>query len=443
MNQNTFKIVSLGCAKNTVDADSMAQLLTAAGFQHVDSRKRAKVIIVNTCGFMTSASEESYAELAKLASRKKQGQILIAAGCLAERYGDGINSRVPGVDAVLGTRRWMDIADLVRGLTKSQTPSFDVTTNPGDGPTGAGSGGVKRVTVQGASAYLKIADGCSRQCAFCAIPLIKGPTASRPIESIVSEAVFLQERGVREIVLLAQNSTDYGLDLGLKNGLARLLRKMTAAAPGVDWIRIMYAFPGGVTDELIEVMATHKQIVPYIDLPLQHAHPDVLRRMGRPADIDWVYKTLEIMRKSIPDLALRSTFIVGYPGETESEFQYLLDFIGDIRFDRLGTFKFSFEKGTPAEALGDPISDDLKEERLKRLMEKQQPISLERNQDFIGRELKVLVEGSGDGVSIGRSYRDAPEVDGLVIVKGQVSPGKMIQVHIDDAMVYDLGGSPV
>ena len=437
MNENTFQIVSLGCAKNTVDADSMAQLLTAAGYQHVDSQRRAKVIIVNTCGFMTSATEESYAELAKLASRKKKGQILIAAGCLAERYGEGVTTRIPGVDAVLGPRRWVDIAGLVLELTKAEAAGIHV------GTTGGEETGVKRVTVQGASAYLKIADGCSRQCAFCAIPLIKGPTVSRPMESIVSEAVFLQQRGVREIVLLAQNTTDYGLDLGLKNGLVQLLRKMTAAAPGVDWLRIMYAFPGGVTDELIEVMATNKQIVPYIDLPLQHAHPDVLRRMGRPADIDWVYRTLEKMHKAIPDLAIRSTFIIGYPDETESEFQYLLDFIGEIRFDKLGTFKFSFEKGTPAETLGDPISDIIKEERLKRLMEKQQQISLERNRSFIGRDLKVLVEGSGDGISIGRSYRDAPEVDGLVIVKRQIPSGEMIQVHIDDAMVYDLRGSPV
>jgi ribosomal protein S12 methylthiotransferase len=300
--------------------------------------------------------------------------------------------------------------------------------------------GAARVSVQGASAYLKIADGCSRQCAFCAIPLIKGPTVSRPVESILVDVAALQAKGVREIVLLAQNTTDYGHDLGLKNGLAQLLVKMTVAAPGIAWIRIMYAYPGGVTDELIEVMAAHRQIVPYLDMPLQHAHPAVLARMGRPKDIDWVRRTLAKMRRALPDLALRSTFIVGYPGETEEEFQSLLDFIGEIRFDKLGAFKFSMEEGTSSYALGDSVPPEVKEERLKRLMEKQQQISLERNQAFVGRTLRVLIEGAGEGMSVGRSYRDAPEVDGLVLVKGEIAVGQMISVGINNAMVYDLSG---
>jgi len=418
----------------------MAQLLVAAAYEQSDSPRRAQVIIVNTCGFITSASEESYSTLAKLAARKKPGQLLIASGCLAQRYSDGVIDRIQGVDATLGTRRWMDIVDVVQSLTsgliRTSIPWHEASTVcPEERDT-------KRVSVQGSSAYLKIADGCSRQCAFCAIPLIKGPTVSRSLNSIVADAVGLQESGVREIVLLAQNTTDYGLDLGLKNGLAQLLDRMTGAVPGVDWIRIMYAYPGGVTDELIEVMASNKQVVSYLDMPLQHAHPEVLRRMGRPSNVDWVYRTLGKMRTSIPGLALRSTFIVGYPGETDSEFQSLLDFIGEIRFDKLGAFKFSFEKGTPAEALGDPIPDEIKEERIKRLMERQQKISLERNQDFVGSDLKVLIEGTDNGISIGRSYRDAPEVDGLVLVKGEISPGKMISVHIDNAMVYDLSGTP-
>jgi ribosomal protein S12 methylthiotransferase len=297
--------------------------------------------------------------------------------------------------------------------------------------------------VQGASAYIKIADGCSRQCAFCAIPLIKGPAVSRPVESILAEAGSLQSSGVREIVLIAQNTTDYGSDLGLKNGLPRLLSEMTAAIPGIDWIRIMYAYPGYVTDELIEVMAAHKQIVPYLDMPLQHAHASVLRRMNRPANIDWVCKTLGKMRQAIPGLALRSTFIVGYPGETEEEFQTLLDFITEIRFDKLGALKFSFEAGTPGEALGDPVPDEVKEERLQRLMEKQQQISLELNRAFVGRNLDVLIEGAGEGISIGRSYRDAPKVDGLVLVKGDIPAGKIIPVRINNAMVYDLIGVAV
>jgi len=297
-----------------------------------------------------------------------------------------------------------------------------------------------RVSVQGASAYLKIADGCRRPCAFCAIPLIQGTTVSRPIESILAEAHFLQEMGVHEIILIAQDTTDYGYDLGIKNGLSHLLTEMISVIPQIGWIRVMYAYPGYITDELIEVMATCKQVLHYLDIPLQHAHPSILRRMQRPANVDWVHKTLGKMREAIPDLALRTTFIVGYPGETEEEFQTLLDFIEEIRFDKVGAFKFSLEQGTASELLGDSIPGEVKEERWKRLMEKQQQISFERNRMFIGRNLDVLIEGVGQGISIGRSYRDAPEIDGLVFVKGEIPAGQIISVSINNAMIYDLSG---
>jgi ribosomal protein S12 methylthiotransferase len=297
--------------------------------------------------------------------------------------------------------------------------------------------------MQGASAYLKIADGCRRPCAFCAIPLIKGTAVSRPVESILAEARILQARGMHEINLIAQDTTDYGYDLGLKNGLAYLLKKLTVDAPNIDWIRVMYAYPGFVTDELIEVMATRKQVVHYLDMPLQHAHPSVLRRMKRPTDIEWVYKTVEKMRKAIPDLALRTTFIVGYPGETDEQFKTLLDFVEEMHFDKVGAFKFSFEQGTASEPLGDPIPAEVKDERFRRLMEKQQQISLARNKTFVGRKLDVLLEGFGQGVSIGRSYRDAPEIDGMVLVKGEIPPEQIIPVRITEAMVYDLSGTAV
>jgi ribosomal protein S12 methylthiotransferase len=333
----------------------------------------------------------------------------------------------------------MDIAGVIENLIKS-APAQSRYCLPGTAAPGTDVHGVPRVSVQGASAYIKIADGCSRACAYCAIPLIKGPAISRPVNSIVSEAVYLQSQGIHEIILIAQNTTDYGTDLGLKNGLPRLLREMTAAAPGIDWIRIMYAFPGYVSDELIEVMATHSQIVPYLDIPLQHAHKATLKRMQRPANIDAVRDTFNKIRKAVPGIALRSTFIVGYPGETEAEFRTLLDFVGDIRFDRMGAFKFSFEKGTAGEALGDTVPDSVKEERLQWLMEKQQRISLELNRSFTGRNLDVLIEGCGDGISIGRSYRDAPQVDGLVIVETEIPPGSMVNVQIETAMEYDLRG---
>jgi ribosomal protein S12 methylthiotransferase len=442
MRKKTFHIVSLGCDKNTVDSDSMAHLLVQAGYTNVTSPAQAYVLIVNTCGFIASAKEESYDALAHLADTKKSGQILIATGCLAQRYGGGVADKVPGVDAILGTRRWMDIVEVVEGLSGPDLPEtrYHLSTAVS---VGRDEHGAQRTSVQGASAYIKIADGCSRACAFCAIPLIKGPTVSRPVEAIIAEAAALQGKGIREIVLIAQNTTDYGHDLGMKNGLAALLKEMTAAVPQIDWLRIMYAFPGYVTDELIEVMASHKQIVPYLDMPLQHAHPTVLKRMGRPTNMDWVYKTLEKIRKAIPGAALRTTFIVGYPDETEKQFQTLLDFIEEIRFDKLGALKYSFEPGTPGEGLGDTIPDALKEERLGRLMEKQQQISLKLNKGFIGKKLDVLIEGNGEGISIGRSYRDAPKVDGLVLVKGEIPAGEMVKVRINSAMVYDLSGTPL
>ena len=439
MSKKTFHIISLGCAKNTVDSDSMAQLLTASGYDSVTDPRRAGVLIVNTCGFIGPAKEESLNVLAELAAKKKSGQVLIATGCLTQRYGVEIARRVPGIDGILGTRRWMDIVDVSESLccVGYPEPRYHLSEAA---TVGSDEHGALRVSVQGASAYLKIADGCRRPCAFCAIPLIKGSAVSRPIESILAEARYLQEKAVREIILIAQDTTDYGYDRGLKNGLAHLLREMTAAVPQVDWIRVMYAYPGYVTDELIEVMATHKQVVSYLDMPLQHAHPSTLRRMCRPTNVDWIRNTLEKMRKAIPHLALRTTFIVGYPGETEEEFQTLLDFVEEIRFDKVGTFKFSFEPGTPSESLGDPIPGEVKEERLKRLMEKQQLISLERNQEFIGHTLDVLIEGVGQGISVGRSYRDAPEIDGLVLVKGKIPAGQIFPVHINSASVYDLSG---
>ncbi len=378
--------------------------------------------------------------LAELAAGKKHGQVLIAAGCLTERYRQEIAEHVPGVDGILGTRRWMDIVDVVQTLRGSQPHLKTLYHLPETATVGTDERGVLRAAIQGGSAYLKIADGCRRPCAFCAIPLIKGSAVSRPEETILAEARRLQEMGIQEINLIAQDTTDYGHDLGLKDGLADLLEKMTAAAPQIPWIRVLYAYPGYVTDRLIDVMAHHPQILPYLDMPLQHAHPETLKRMRRPANMDWVYTTLNKMRSALPDLALRTTFIVGYPGETESEFQTLLDFIAEIKFDHVGAFTFSFESGTASEPLGDPIPQGVKEERLERLMLLQQGISLARNQSFVGKTLPVLVEGFDQGLSIGRSYRDAPEIDGLVLIEDRAPVGEIVPVYISGAMAHDLVG---
>jgi ribosomal protein S12 methylthiotransferase len=439
MNKKNFHIISLGCAKNTVDSDSMAQLLLGADYELTEDPTAAGILIVNTCGFIDPAKEESLRVLGELAESKQKGQLLIAAGCLTQRYGAEVARQVPGIDGILGTRRWMDIVEVVQTLRKQPHPEplYHLPEAPDVGRDDAGA---LRVSLQGGSAYLKIADGCRRPCAFCAIPLIKGSAISRPVEAIVVEARTLQEMGTREIILIAQDTTDYGHDLGLKDGLAHLLENMLPAIPEVDWVRILYAYPGYVTDRLIEVMAAHPQIVPYLDMPLQHAHPAALRRMRRPANIDWVYRTLEKMRAAMPNLALRTTFIVGYPGETDEEFQTLLDFIAEMRFDRVGAFQFSFEPGTASEPLGDPIPPEVKQARWEQLMELQQGISLERNQSFVGQTLDVLIEGQGDNIAIGRSYRDAPEIDGLVIVENQVPVGEMVPVRISGAMAYDLTG---
>jgi ribosomal protein S12 methylthiotransferase len=439
--KNTFHLVSLGCAKNTVDSDSMAQLLLRDGYRFVDDPRRANVLIVNTCGFIGPAKQESFDVLRELAETKRDGQLLIAAGCLTQRYGADVAQKVSGIDGILGTRRWMDIVQVVRELRKTPHPE-PLYHLPDDATIGSDENNTLRASVAGASAYIKVADGCRRPCAFCAIPLIKGTAVSRPVDVIVDEARRLRDAGVCELVLIAQDTTDYGHDLGLKDGLAVLLENLTASVPDLDWIRVMYAYPGYVTDRLIDVMASNKQVLHYLDMPLQHAHPKTLNRMKRPSNIEWVHDTLSKMRSKIPDLAIRTTFIVGYPGETDEEFQALADFVQEIRFDRVGTFQFSFEPGTPGEPLGDPVPAEVKQERYGRLMELQQAISLQINQAYVGKTLDVLIEGVDKSIAIGRSYRDAPEIDGMVFVEGKAKVGEMVSVKITGAMAYDLTGVP-
>ncbi len=447
---NVFHLVSLGCAKNTVDSDSMAQLLMRDGYRGTEDPEKADVLIVNTCGFIGPAKDESFEVLRELAEIKREGQVLIAAGCLTQRYGAEVAQKVPGVDGVLGTRRWMDIVQVVRELRKGPHPE-PLYHLPGEAKTvGTDEQDALRASVAGASAYLKIADGCRRPCAFCAIPLIKGTAVSRPVKTILDEARRLRDAGVRELVLIAQDTTDYGHDLGMKDGLAILLEQLTDAVPDMDWIRIMYAYPGYVTERLIDVMAEREQILPYLDMPLQHAHPKTLYRMRRPSNIDWVHKTLGKMRDAFANpstgsgrrLAIRTTFIVGYPGETDEEYQALVDFVDEIRFDRVGTFQFSFEEGTTSAPLGDPVPASVKQERFEHLMELQQGISMQINQSYVGKTLDVLVEGFDNGISVGRSYRDAPEIDGLVFIEGRLEIGQIVPVRITGAMAYDLTGVP-
>lgn len=438
MKDKSYYLVSLGCAKNTVDSVSMATLLEEAGYSQVEKPNQASVMIVNTCGFINSARQESLRELRGLAARKKHGQILIAAGCMTQRYRELVVEQVPGIDGLIGTRRWMDILDLVHDL-RQRTP-INRYHIPEDATVGRDEHDVLRAAIQGASAYLKIADGCRRPCAFCAIPLIKGTLVSRTAESIIADARSLDEMGVKELILIAQDTTDYGHDQGIRDGLPSLLERLIVNT-SIPWIRIMYAFPGSVTDRLIDVMANNPRIVPYLDMPLQHAHPDTLKRMRRPANMDWVHTTLAKMRTAIPNLTLRSTFIVGYPGETDEEFHTLLSFLREIKLDHAGAFTFSFEEGTASEPLGDPIPAEVKEERYKKFMLTQEQISLSRNQSYIGKVLDVLVEGQNNFVSVGRSQRDAPEIDGYVVINDNAPVGEIVPVMISGAMPHDLSGT--
>jgi ribosomal protein S12 methylthiotransferase len=439
--KDTYHLISLGCAKNLVDSESMAELLNRQGLTPTDSPYNAEYLIVNTCGFLRAAREEAIAVLTDLASEKMPWQKIIAAGCMTEHHRQEILGSVPGIDGLLGTRRWMDIMDVIKEIDQ-QRKDIPYAHFPAATTIGRDEKGAHRAAVQGGSAYLKIADGCRRACAYCMIPLIKGSLVSRPVDKIIDDAKALQDLGVKEIILIAQDITDYGHDLDIKEGLTTLLEAVLKAVPDVPWIRLMYTFPGYVTEPLIQLMASEPQILPYLDMPLQHADPEILRSMRRPRDMMSVRKTLSHIRSVMEDVALRTTFIVGYPGEDEKAFQNLINFVQTVRFDHLGAFTYSFEPGTPAEPLGDPIPEHVKVERLETLMKVQAEISLERNQRFIGRTLDVLVEGVDEEnqISIGRSYRDAPEIDGLVVIEDLAPIGELVQVKLNSAITHDLVG---
>ena len=464
-----YHLITLGCPKNQVDSDGLEMTLRKADIGSTQEMDQADVLIVNTCGFLEAAKEESIGVLSELAAGKRDNQILIAAGCLAQRNGEEVLTRVAGVDGLLGTRRWMDVVDLVQGIRgrDSQKRGFQQYNLLGenghsalallDDPESEFNLAFPRPPVLGGSAYLKISDGCNAPCAFCTIPSFKGKLRSRPLDAVVDEANALVQAGAKELIIVAQDTTDYGRDRGEANSLAQLLSAIcNRTGDDLKWLRLMYAYPGHVSDELIEVMASQSKILPYLDIPLQHGDAETLRRMRRPSRLDMVYDHIEKLRGAMPDMAFRTTFIVGFPGETDAEFENLLDFVEAIQFDKVGAFTFSPEPGTPAALLGDHVPEEIQEERYAELMECQQPISLRKNQAQIGKLLDVLIEGEGefeteDGsgerapLLLGRSYRDAPEVDGLVLIPGLagIPAGEMIQVHINGAMEYDLVGEPL
>lgn len=432
-----FYLYSLGCPKNDVDSEMMAELLRQDGHLAVANARQADVLIVNTCAFIADARNESFEAIRELARHKRRWQHLVVAGCLVERDADEIRQRIPGVDAMIGARSWPRIrqvmADYQKGISSTmlaplEPESREIVTS------------VQRTRQKGASAYIKIADGCDASCGYCAIPLIKGPQRSKLPEEVLREADELVHMGVREIVLVAQDTTAYGRDLGLTDALPVLIESLGRTLPELLWIRILYAYPQHITRRLIACMAETPQVCHYLDIPLQHGAPSVLRRMRRPDDIDQTVQLIAELRRAIPDIALRSTFIVGYPGETDDEFEQLLAFMRLIHFDNVGVFRFSSERGTYAAGLPNQIPLELAEERYRRAMMTQQQISLQNNQAQVGRRLPVLVEGTSDNLIIGRCYRQAPEIDGLTLVKGKAQPGSIIQVNITAAQEYDLHG---
>ena len=447
--KQTYHLITLGCPKNKVDSDGIEMLLRQAAYFPTEAEREADVLIVNTCGFLEAAKEESIGVLQELGRKKRKHQLLIAAGCLAQRNGDEVLSRVPKVDGLLGTRRWMEVMELIgllrSGDNKRALQRYTLLGDPEEQLTSA----VPRPPVTAGSAYLKISDGCNAPCAFCTIPSFKGKLRSRPLEAIVDEAQALVAAGAKELVVVAQDSTDYGRDWGEPDSLPRLLAAIcNRTDERLRWVRLMYAYPGHVTDALIETMASQPKIVPYLDMPLQHGDPRTLRRMRRPSRLEMVYDHMAKLRAAMPNIALRSTFIVGFPGETEAEFQGMLDFVKAIEFDKVGAFTFSPEPTTPSATMPDQVPDEVKQERYARLMDVQQPISLRKNQGMVGKQLEILIEGegeiegSGDPLLLGRSYRDAPEIDGLVLVPGVsgIPIGEMLTVHINSAMEYDLVG---
>ncbi|MGQ9531970.1 MAG: 30S ribosomal protein S12 methylthiotransferase RimO [Desulfotomaculales bacterium] len=431
-------LVNLGCPKNEVDGQVMLGLLEQAGFEVTGDPDAADVLLVNTCGFIAAAEEESVDAILAAARRKEAGdRVLVVAGCLAQRHGEELLAALPEVDAVVGTGYVPAIADLVRRALS------------GERVLAVGEPGYRydrvlprRTTGPRHVAYVKIAEGCDNRCTYCTIPFLRGRYRSRPLEVVVEEARGLAARGARELVLVAQDTTRYGLDLYGRPRLADLLRAL-ARLEDVRWVRVLYGHPGHLTPDVLAVMAEEPRVCRYLDLPLQHVHPDILRRMGRRGSPEELLRLVEDIRAAVPGVVLRTTFMVGFPGETEAEFGVLRDFVAAARFERAGVFAFSPEEGTPAARLPDQVPEEVREERRRELLLMQRRLSLARNRSLVGRVWDVMVDGrTRGGLYLGRTEGDAPEVDGRVFFRAGTSlaPGHVVRVRITRGYSYDLAG---
>lgn len=440
--RRTYALVSLGCPKNLVDSERMGGLLQLDGYRMVHKPDGADLVVVNTCGFIGDARTESYKAIEEMLRLKKRGRVgkIIVAGCLAERDKQGLLEKYPEIDQLIGVFARDEIAlaagRLNRGEVEQRTVFLPAPSCP------LPDTGRQRLTVRHL-AYLKIAEGCNRLCSFCSIPLMRGPYASKSIEQVVAEAEELAADGVRELVLVAQDTTFYGMDIYGQPRLAELLRRLNGVR-GLAWIRLMYLYPMHITDELIEVIAGDTKVLPYLDLPLQHINDEVLQRMRRRVDRQQTEELLARLRQRIDSLVLRTTVMTGFPGETEAQFEELLEFVQRQRFERLGAFAFCNEPGTAAEELDGHLPEDVKQSRRDRLMAAQQAIAFEWNASQVGRQLDVIIDRRVPGESnayIGRSYADAPEVDGQVFVTGDaLSPGLIVDCEIVATEGYDLIG---
>ena len=452
--------VSLGCDKNLVDSEKMLGLLNEAGYRVAQEESEADAIVVNTCCFIHDAKEESVETILEMAEWKKKGRLkaLIVTGCMAQRYQDEIQQEIPEVDAVIGTTGYTEIVPILdeilaeaeasqkeAAVEEPKEKSF-VNCCPSIDLLPASLADKRVVTTGGYTAYLKIAEGCNKRCTSCIIPYIRGHYRSFPMEDLLEEARKLAEGGVKELILIAQETTVYGMDCYGRKALPELLTKL-CEIEGIEWIRILYCYPEEITDELIAVMKKEKKICHYLDIPIQHSEDTILKRMGRRTNRAELVSLVEKLRKEIPDIVLRTTLITGFPGETEEEFKNMVDFVDSMEFDRLGVFPYSAEEGTKAAEMDGQITEEVKESRRDEIMALQQEISADKAASRIDDEMSVLIEGYlyEDDIYIGRTYMDAPKVDGNVFVRAEeeLISGDIVPVRITGANEYDLMGDVI
>ena len=432
--------ISLGCDKNLVDSEVMLGLLAAKGYRMVDDEMQADIIIVNTCCFIHDAKEESIQTILEMAQYKTDGRlkVLVVTGCLAQRYQQEILDEIPEVDAVLGTTSYDKIVEAVEEALagKGHVEVEDIDALPLVDTR-------RLVTTGGHFAYLKIAEGCDKHCTYCIIPKIRGDFRSVPMDRLVKEAGELAEQGVKELILVAQETTLYGKDLYGEKSLHRLLRELCRVS-GIRWIRLLYCYPEEIDENLIQIMKEEKKICHYLDLPIQHANDDILKRMGRRTSKNQLEEIIGRLRREIPDIALRTTLITGFPGETKEQHEELMEFVDEMEFDRLGVFTYSPEEDTPAADMPDQVPEEVKEERQAEIMELQQEIVFDQAEAMIGREVLVMIEGkvADENAYVGRTYKDAPNVDGLIFIntEAELMSGDFAKVKVTGALEYDLIG---